>query len=156
MIADASVHEIVQRASKNAAVVVRSARGEVPRRALAGPGVLIESIERDVLEVHGLSARQIGEVAVRERGALATVITSEWTKLRTLRSTLWLLLAAVVAMAVLGSALAAVQMSRWSQLEPQERLRYDAIDVGVGGYRLAQLAIGVRACWSSAASTRPA
>ncbi len=42
-----------------------------------------------------------------------------------------------------GSAVAAVQMSRWSQLEPQERSRYDAIDVGVGGYHLAQLAIGV-------------
>ena len=68
---------------------------------------------------------------------------SEWTKLRTLRSTLWSLLAAVVAMAGLGSAVAAVQMSRWSQLEPQERARYDAIDVGVGGYHLAQLAIGV-------------
>jgi len=74
---------------------------------------------------------------------LATVIVSEWTKLRTLRSTLWSLLAAVLAMAVLGSAVAAVQMSRWAQLEPQERARYDAIDVGVGGYHLAQLAIGV-------------
>src|SRR3954469_22999020 len=74
---------------------------------------------------------------------LATVIVSEWTKLRTLRSTLWSLLAAVVAMAGLGSLVAAVQMSRWSQLEPQERLRYDAIDVGVGGFHLAQLAIGV-------------
>jgi ABC-type transport system involved in multi-copper enzyme maturation permease subunit len=72
-----------------------------------------------------------------------SVVLSEWTKLRTLRSTIWSLLAAVVAMAGLGSAIAAVQMSRWAQLEPQERLRYDAIDVGVGGYHLAQLAIGV-------------
>jgi ABC-2 type transport system permease protein len=72
-----------------------------------------------------------------------SVVLSEWTKLRTLRSTLWSLAAAVVAMAGLGSVIAAVQMSRWTQLEPQERLRYDAIDVGVGGYHLAQLAIGV-------------
>jgi ABC-type transport system involved in multi-copper enzyme maturation permease subunit len=74
---------------------------------------------------------------------LGRVLRSEWTKLRTLRSTLWSLLAAVIAMAGLGSAVAAVQMSRWSHLEPQERLRFDAIDVGVGGYHLAQLAIGV-------------
>ena len=74
---------------------------------------------------------------------LPRVLRAEWTKLRTLRSTLWSLLAAVVAMAGLGSAVAAVQMSRWSHLEPRERLRFDAIDVGVGGFHLAQLAIGV-------------
>ena len=72
-----------------------------------------------------------------------SVLLSEWTKLRTLRSTLWSLLAAVLAMGGLGSIIAAVQMSRWLQLEPQERARYDAIDVGVGGYHLAQLAVGV-------------
>lgn len=74
---------------------------------------------------------------------LPRVLRAEWTKLRTLRSTLWSLLAAAVAMAGLGSAVAAVQMSRWSHLEPRERLRFDAIDVGVGGFHLAQLAIGV-------------
>jgi ABC-type transport system involved in multi-copper enzyme maturation permease subunit len=74
---------------------------------------------------------------------LTRVLRSEWTKLRTLRSTRWSLLAAVVAMAGLGSLVAAVQMSRWSHLEPQERLRFDAIDAGVGGFHLAQLAIGV-------------
>jgi ABC-2 type transport system permease protein len=74
---------------------------------------------------------------------LPRVVRSEWTKLRTLRSTRWSLLAAVIAMAGLGAAVAAVQMSRWSQLDPHERLRYDAIDSGVGGFHLAQLAIGV-------------
>jgi ABC-type transport system involved in multi-copper enzyme maturation permease subunit len=74
---------------------------------------------------------------------LRRVVRSEWTKLRTLRSTLWSLLAAVIAMAGLGSVVAAVQMSRWSHIELQERLRFDAIDVGVGGYHLAQLAVGV-------------
>ena len=100
----------------------------------------------DSVDFHAVARRGGGGVsaAVQPRPVtLATVIVSEWTKLRTLRSTLWSLLAAVFAMAVLGSAVAAVQMSRWSQLEPQERARYDAIDVGVGGYHLAQLAIGV-------------
>jgi ABC-2 type transport system permease protein len=69
-----------------------------------------------------------------------SIVLSEWTKLRTLRSTLWSFLAA--------SIIAAVQMSRWLQLEPQERARHDAIDVdvGVGGYHLAQLAVGCSAC----------
>jgi ABC-type transport system involved in multi-copper enzyme maturation permease subunit len=71
------------------------------------------------------------------------VIRSEWTKLWSLRSTRWSLLASFIAMAGLGPLVAAVQMSRWSQLQPHDRLTYDAINTGVGGYHLAQLAIGV-------------
>ena len=71
------------------------------------------------------------------------VLRSEWTKLWSLRSTRWSLLAAVVAMAGLGPLIAAVQMSRWSHLDPGEVARFDSINIGVGGYHLAQLAIGV-------------
>jgi ABC-2 type transport system permease protein len=71
------------------------------------------------------------------------VLQSEWTKLRTLRSTLWSLVAAVVAMAGLGPAVAAVQTSRWSHMPLDDRLRFDSIDSGVGGYHGAELAIGV-------------
>ncbi|MEA2147782.1 MAG: type transport system permease protein [Solirubrobacteraceae bacterium] len=74
---------------------------------------------------------------------LPRVIRSEATKLRSLRSTRWSLLAALVAMAGLGPLIAAVQMGRWSQLDPGERLRFDSINSGIGGYHLAQLAIGV-------------
>jgi ABC-2 type transport system permease protein len=73
----------------------------------------------------------------------ARVLRSESTKLATLRSTRWSLLAAFIAMAGLGPLVAAVQMSRWTHLEPHERIAYDAINTGVGGYHLAQLAIGV-------------
>jgi ABC-2 type transport system permease protein len=75
--------------------------------------------------------------------SLPRVIRSEATKLRSLRSTRWSLLAAVVAMAGLGPLIAAVQMGRWSQLDPGERLRFDSINSGIGGYHLAQLAVGV-------------
>jgi ABC-2 type transport system permease protein len=68
---------------------------------------------------------------------------SEWTKLWSLRSTRWSLLAAVFAMVALAIAISAVQMNRWGSLSPHERMSYDAIDNGVGGYHLAQLAIGV-------------
>ncbi len=68
---------------------------------------------------------------------------AEWTKLWTLRSTRWSLLFAFIAMAGLGPLVAAVQMSRWTHLDPHDRLTYDAVNTGVGGYHLAQLAIGV-------------
>lgn len=73
----------------------------------------------------------------------AHVLRSEWTKLWTLRSTRWSLLAAVFAMAALGMVIAAFQMGHWSHLDAHERLTYDSINTGVGGYHLAQLAIGV-------------
>ena len=85
---------------------------------------------------------RLGSAAIRSsRVTQGRVISSEWTKLRTLRSTRWSLLAGVVAMAGLGPLIAVAQMSRWAHLDPQERLTYDSINTGVGGYHLAQLAI---------------
>jgi ABC-type transport system involved in multi-copper enzyme maturation permease subunit len=78
-----------------------------------------------------------------ERVTLPRVLRSEWTKLRTLRSTRWSLLIAFIAMAGLGPLIAAVQMGRWSQLQPHDRLTYDSINTGVGGWHLSQLAIAV-------------
>jgi ABC-type transport system involved in multi-copper enzyme maturation permease subunit len=46
-------------------------------------------------------------------------------------------------MAGLGILVAAVQMSRWTHLEPHERATYNSLDPAVGGWHLAQLAIGV-------------
>jgi ABC-2 type transport system permease protein len=85
-------------------------------------------------------------LATSRRAARVTqwrVIRAEWTKLWTLRSTRWSMLAAFVSMAGLGPLIAAAQMSRWDRLSPNDRLTYDAINTGVGGYHLAQLAIGV-------------
>jgi ABC-2 type transport system permease protein len=82
-------------------------------------------------------------VAEPARVTQLRVVRSEWTKLWSLRSTRWSLLAAVVAMAGLGMVIAAFRMGHWTQLSPQERATYDPIDNGVGGYHLAQLAIGV-------------
>jgi ABC-2 type transport system permease protein len=71
------------------------------------------------------------------------VARSEWTKLWSLRSTRWSLLAAVVSMVGIGLIISAVQMSRWSSLSFHDRSTFDSIDVGVSGYHLALLAIGV-------------
>ncbi|WP_026910373.1 ABC transporter permease subunit [Patulibacter minatonensis] len=73
----------------------------------------------------------------------ANVVRSEWTKLWSLRSTRWSLAVAVVAMIGLAVGISAVQMSRWASTSAQDKAVYDSIDVGVGGYHLAQLAIGV-------------
>jgi ABC-2 type transport system permease protein len=92
-----------------------------------------------------MSAAPIATDAARSCGRVTQlrVLRSEWTKLWTLRSTRWSFVAAVIAMGALGPLVAAVQMSRWTDLEAHERTVYDSIDTGVGGYHLAQLAIGV-------------
>lgn len=79
----------------------------------------------------------------RGRVAQRRVARSEWTKLWSLRSTRWSLLAAVVSMVGIGLIISAVQMSRWSSLSFHDRSTFDSIDVGVSGYHLALLAIGV-------------
>jgi ABC-2 type transport system permease protein len=81
--------------------------------------------------------------AFRGRVTQRRVVRSEWTKLWTLRSTRWSLLAAVAATIGIALIVAAVQMNRWTSLSPHDRSTFDSIDVGVGGYHLAQLAIGV-------------
>ncbi|HWD85138.1 MAG TPA: ABC transporter permease, partial [Solirubrobacteraceae bacterium] len=92
----------------------------------------------------GMSGRRTEERRTARHGVTVLgVLASEWTKLRTLRSTRWSLLFAFVAMAGLGPLVAAVQMSRWSQLQAHDRLTYDSLNTAVGGYHLSQLAIGV-------------
>jgi ABC-2 type transport system permease protein len=81
--------------------------------------------------------------ARRGRVTQAHVVRSEWTKLVSLRSTRWSLLSAFVSMAGLGVLVAAVQMNRWTHLEPHERATYNSLDPAVGGWHIAQLAIGV-------------
>jgi ABC-2 type transport system permease protein len=81
--------------------------------------------------------------AAHARIAASGVLRSEWIKLTTLRSTRWSLLAATLSMAGLGALVAAVQMNRWTHLEAHDRLTYNSLDPAVGGWHLAQLAIGV-------------
>src|SRR3954468_9544041 len=80
----------------------------------------------------------------RTRGVTQlNVLRSEWTKLWTLRSTRWSLLAAVLAMVALGPIIAGVQISRWTQLDQHDLATFDSIDLAVAGRNLAQLAVGV-------------
>jgi ABC-2 type transport system ATP-binding protein len=69
LIADTSVDEFVARASQKV-VLVRSPELERLREALAGPGISFDAAERGALEVHGLTAEQVGDAAAEAGVAL--------------------------------------------------------------------------------------
>ncbi|MET8633888.1 MULTISPECIES: ABC transporter permease [unclassified Streptomyces] len=84
-------------------------------------------------------------IPAAERGRVTQlrVIRSEWIKLRSLRSTLFTLLAAVLAMVGLGCLFSYFTSARWDHLPPQERFAFDPTLVSLRGIYLAQLAVGV-------------
>lgn len=63
VIADIGITELLAQASANADVIVRSPDAARLRELLAGPGVATRSNERNVLEVHGATSAQIGDLA---------------------------------------------------------------------------------------------
>jgi ABC-2 type transport system ATP-binding protein len=69
LIADTSVDDFVARASQKV-VLVRSPELERLRAALAGTGVTFDEAERGALEVHGLTAEQVGDAAAAAGVAL--------------------------------------------------------------------------------------
>ncbi len=68
---------------------------------------------------------------------------SEWTKLRSLRSTRWSMLVAVVLTIGLSCVFAAVVSSHWGHMAPRERANRHPLDIALAGVNLSQLAIGV-------------
>lgn len=79
----------------------------------------------------------------RPTDMITATLTSEWTKLRTVRSTIWSLLATVGITIGLGTLFSAAIVSRWDHLDAIERLRFDGTARSLSGIFLAQLAIGV-------------
>jgi ABC-type transport system involved in multi-copper enzyme maturation permease subunit len=71
------------------------------------------------------------------------VASSEWTKLHSLRSTRWSLLAAVVLGIGLPSLFAAVTSSHWGSMSPHDRADRHPLDIALAGVNVAQLAIAV-------------
>jgi ABC-2 type transport system ATP-binding protein len=71
LIADTSVEEFVRQASTGAAVRVVSEQATALRDALAAREARVDSVERGVLEVHGLTGQEIGEIALAEKVVLA-------------------------------------------------------------------------------------
>jgi ABC-2 type transport system ATP-binding protein len=67
LIADTTVAEIVEHASREAMVVVHTSETGELARALGGDGVTVEKRLDGGLEVRGLTAPEIGAVALREQ-----------------------------------------------------------------------------------------
>lgn len=71
------------------------------------------------------------------------VITSEWTKFRSLRSSLITLLVAVVLTVGLGALISGVVAAQWDSARPGEHASFHALDTSLTGIAIAQLAVGV-------------
>ena len=79
----------------------------------------------------------------RQNVTQARVLLSEWTKLRSLRSTVFSLLAAVVFVIGLAVLVPSVTVAHWPPHDPGEAATFDPTARSLAGIFLAQLAIGV-------------
>ena len=70
---------------------------------------------------------------------------SEWTKIRSVRSTLWTLGIAVFLTIGLPCLFAAVTASHWNSMSPQEQANRHPLEIATAGVNLSQLAIAVLA-----------
>ena len=71
------------------------------------------------------------------------VIRSEWTKLRSVRSTRWSLATAVVATIGIAALACAIAAHHYAQMSFRDRADFHPLEVNLAGVQLAQLAIGV-------------
>jgi ABC-type transport system involved in multi-copper enzyme maturation permease subunit len=73
----------------------------------------------------------------------ARVLLSEWTKLRSVRSTRWSLAAAVVFTIGIAALATAVIRNHWASMSPGDRAEFHPLELNLVGVQIAQLAIGV-------------
>jgi ABC-2 type transport system permease protein len=73
----------------------------------------------------------------------ARVLVSEFTKFRTVRSTVWTLLVAVVLMIGLSALFAAVTASQYHTFGPADRASFNPVSTSLGGMMFAVVAFGV-------------
>ena len=73
----------------------------------------------------------------------AHVFVSEWTKLRSLRSTRWSLFITVLLTIGFPLLFAAVTASHWNSMRPGEQANRHPLDIALAGVNVSQLAIGV-------------
>jgi len=78
-------------------------------------------------------------IRVTQRG----VFLSEWTKLRSVRSTRYILAAAVIISIGLAALYSGVIVTHWLHMRAGEKAGFNPLDAGMVGVNVAQLAIGV-------------
>ncbi|MEV7150054.1 ABC transporter permease [Streptomyces sp. NPDC093084] len=72
---------------------------------------------------------------------VAQVVRSEWTKIRSVSSTMWTLSLAVVVSVALGTLLSALANSHFSDMPARERVSFDPTNISFAGLTLGQLAM---------------
>jgi ABC-type transport system involved in multi-copper enzyme maturation permease subunit len=90
-----------------------------------------------------MNAVAIPSSPFRGKVTQARVIVSEWTKLRSVRSTRWSLLVATVLTIGFPILAAAVISSHWGHQSAAERASFNPLDPALIGSQIAQLAIGI-------------
>jgi hypothetical protein len=85
----------------------------------------------------------VPRLAAHGRVTQHRVVRSEWTKLRSLRSTRWSLVVAVVLTIGLPCLFAAVTSSHWGSMSPGDRADRHPLDIALAGVDVSQLAIGI-------------
>ncbi|MET8944260.1 ABC transporter permease [Streptomyces sp. NPDC004542] len=73
--------------------------------------------------------------------AAVEVVRSEWTKIRSVASTLWTLSVAVVVSVAVGMLISALSRSQYDRMPVRERLSFDPTLVSFAGMTLGQLAL---------------
>ena len=91
------------------------------------------------------AATALPRLAATGRVTQLRVAVSEWTKIRSVRSTRWSLFAAVVLTIGLPILFAAVTSSHWGSLSPRERSDRHPVEIATAGVNLSQLPIAVLA-----------
>ncbi len=90
-----------------------------------------------------MSAAAVPTPGFTTRVTQARVVLSEWTKLRSVRSTRWSLLVATVLTIGFPILAATVISTHWGSRSPGDRANFNPLDPALIGSQVAQLAIGV-------------
>ncbi|MEU4209032.1 ABC transporter permease [Streptomyces sp. NPDC026206] len=69
------------------------------------------------------------------------VLQSEWTKIKSVRSTVWTLGLAVVVTVALGALISALSKNEFEKLSPREKIQFDPTFISFAGMGLGQLAL---------------
>ncbi len=88
--------------------------------------------------------------------ATAQIVRSEWTKIRSVASTVWTLSLAVVVTIALGMLISALSKSEFDNMSQDQQLTFDPTFISFAGMSLGQLAMIVFGCWWWRTSTAPA
>jgi ABC-2 type transport system permease protein len=98
---------------------------------------------REAAATDGPTPSPASPAAPPGRYHLRSVLRSEWTKLYSLRSTLWSLAATIVLTIAIGILATAVVASRWETLSTLDRLTFDPVRQSLTGLIFGQLPVGV-------------